>query len=765
MNEEEHSIKATVTESNGEISCSIEETNRIRALLGLKPLKVDSKSKEQISVENFHKQKEDEAKCEYLLISHIPVVYFTVFCRAREAQEIKDRIESARTQRMLKSKLDETASAELASRNETQVLSASEWVQRSRQKEVSEKERKRREAEEAARRLDEEDELLTGGQAAGYSHRDLKGLLVKHGADDFDIGETVILTLADSSILKKDEHGKVIGVNEDVDALENVNISEAERRKLLEQRKKRATQPVYAGYDDDEFAEGVAPKTKRGILPQYDKEKVSGPKLVLAENGVVALGAASESGVSSSSIENKRIQESLSSEAKILADYLTPAEFAKFHKPKKEKKMRKIRKKDKEESLNDLMDITAETKELERLDGNSDRGSRSRSGAGAGPVAQVALADSMRRQAYDQAVKMAEAESAKVYGAGKAVPARARVDEEGGDDDDIQMALALERAKQISKKIHAADTADNGGAMDVDDGAPGVRLLSKDAIASMAIQNAGGSEEAIRKIKVERSADPGQFEIDAEGRYSDGTLIFSDTTEFTSRLQARMNERVREKADAAVKELLSKKRTRDDQYEAEGDEMAVDGAMSDEGSGESGESEPDDDLEPGDDPLGLHRQPVATRGLAATLALLKGSGDLHVKDELAGRTKDERSEDPSSGDLGVKLEYRDEFGRKLTKKEAFRQLSYRFHGFGPSRAKQEKRLQVRWFHVASNVLTSPLLLPSYSGYGAAQQGRVNERCRRGGHNEISDKGTRSYWKSAYYCAGNSYKQEKLIRIV
>ncbi len=30
----------------------------------------------------------------------------------------------------------------------------------------------------------------------------------------------------------------------------------------------------------------------------------------------------------------------------------------------------------------------------------------------------------------------------------------------------------------------------------------------------------------------------------------------------------------------------------------------------------------------------------------------------------------------------IKLEYRDEFGRLLTRKEAFRQMSYQFHGHG-----------------------------------------------------------------------------------
>jgi len=73
---------------------------------------------------------------------------------------------------------------------------------------------------------------------------------------------------------------------------------------------------------------------------------------------------------------------------------------------------------------------------------------------------------------------------------------------------------------------------------------------------------------------------------------------------------------------------------------------------------------------------------------------------------MRGRAKDERTyEDYDTLDLGktvkvdasdtrrpvkdleyankeIKLEYRDEFGRLLTRKEAFRQMSYQFHGHG-----------------------------------------------------------------------------------
>jgi SART-1 family len=75
--------------------------------------------------------------------------------------------------------------------------------------------------------------------------------------------------------------------------------------------------------------------------------------------------------------------------------------------------------------------------------------------------------------------------------------------------------------------------------------------------------------------------------------------------------------------------------------------------------------------------------------------LCRYPGELGKTEELAGRSKDARMVDPSSKVDGVKLEYRDEFGRKLTQKEAFRQICYRFHGYGPGKKAKEKRLKVR----------------------------------------------------------------------
>jgi len=84
------------------------------------------------------------------------------------------------------------------------------------------------------------------------------------------------------------------------------------------------------------------------------------------------------------------------------------------------------------------------------------------------------------------------------------------------------------------------------------------------------------------------------------------------------------------------------------------------------------------------------------------------------KEELRGRAKDERHyEDYQPLDLAqvvkidertatdkgkdlahrqIKLEYRDKHGRLLTRKEAFRELSYQFHGYGSGKRKEEKKM-------------------------------------------------------------------------
>ena len=64
-----------------------------------------------------------------------------------------------------------------------------------------------------------------------------------------------------------------------------------------------------------------------------------------------------------------------------------------------------------------------------------------------------------------------------------------------------------------------------------------------------------------------------------------------------------------------------------------------------------------------------------------------------VKLDTTGLNGRPHEKDIELANREVKLEYRDEHGRLLTRKEAFRQLCYQFHGHGSSKRKEEKKLQ------------------------------------------------------------------------
>lgn len=91
------------------------------------------------------------------------------------------------------------------------------------------------------------------------------------------------------------------------------------------------------------------------------------------------------------------------------------------------------------------------------------------------------------------------------------------------------------------------------------------------------------------------------------------------------------------------------------------------------------------------------------KGMAGALAMLKQKGELKPGLNWSGRTNDKKAVvreglDPvgtsaQPGISEVNITYKDEFGRVLTPKEAFRELCYNFHGIRPSKNKREKRLK------------------------------------------------------------------------
>jgi U4/U6.U5 tri-snRNP-associated protein 1 len=101
---------------------------------------------------------------------------------------------------------------------------------------------------------------------------DLAGLKVGHGAEDFETGEDVILTLKDSKVLGEDGKSFLTYHRTDLtnveDELQNVNIAENEAVKAAKERKRKA-QAQYTGLDDEEFDEDRIGK-KADVLGKYD---------------------------------------------------------------------------------------------------------------------------------------------------------------------------------------------------------------------------------------------------------------------------------------------------------------------------------------------------------------------------------------------------------------------------------------------------------------------------------------------------------------
>lgn len=170
--------------------------------------------------------------------------HLNYFYREKETSELREKLEKSREKRILNTKVRGNTLGE--TKGEDEFLSAADWVKRSRKKEkevINDKDRAILQAEAAMKRLEEEEEeAMQNGTKYNASH--LKGLQVMHSVKDFDIGQEVILTLADSSILEKDDDGHVLGITGESDFLENVNMTDTDRRLDRERRAKRLKQPV-----------------------------------------------------------------------------------------------------------------------------------------------------------------------------------------------------------------------------------------------------------------------------------------------------------------------------------------------------------------------------------------------------------------------------------------------------------------------------------------------------------------------------------------
>lgn len=518
----------------------------------------------------------------------------------------------------------------------SEVLS---WVNRSRkleQKRTSEKER----ALQLSKVFEEQDNMNDEGsddeKKMQHTAEDLGGVKILHGLDKVLEGGAVVLTLKDQNILVDSD------INQEVDMLENVEIGEQKRRDEAYRAAKKKT-----GVYDDKFND--EPGSLKKMLPQYDDP--------VTEEGVTLDSSGRFTGEAERKLEElrKRIQgvptsnvsENLNSIGKISTDYYTEEEMMKFKKPKKKKSLRK----------KDKLDIGAlEAEAISSGLGAGDLGSRSDGRRQNLREEQERIETEKRRNAYQSAYAKAD-EASKAL---RPEQVKSILKEEDdtfvfGDDDD-ELRKSLERARKIALKKQ-----------DEEKSAPRVLTLlatsSNDSPADNSNHGSGDQQES-KVVFTEMEEFVWGLQIDEDAEKPDQEDVFMEEDAVPDTSDQEMKD-----GDVGWAEV---KETAKDEMPAKEEEEVV----------------PDETI---------HESAVG-KGLAGALKLLKDRGTLKETIEWGGRNMDKKKSKlvgiyDNDGAKEILIERTDEYGRILTPKESFRLLSHKFHGKGPGKMKQEKRMR------------------------------------------------------------------------
>eukprot|EP00250_Pteridium_aquilinum_P002657 c12881_g1_i1 orf=124-2781(-) len=517
------------------------------------------------------------------------------------------------------------------------------WVNKSRTIEEQKKIEERIKAARMARLLSEQDsgEDSEDEDKPVYSEKDLAGLKVLHGIDKVMEGGAVVLTLKDRGILDGDD------VNNEIDELENLEISQQQGRdKAYKAAKKKP------GIYEDKFQNDI--NAVRTILPQYDEEMEDG--MTLDETGGL-----NEEGRKRLEELRKKLQgveskarESLSGSASVASDFYTQDEMLQFNKPKKKKKLRK-------KEVLDLDALEAEAK-AEGL-GDADLGSRSSSARQAQKLEIERAAEESRKSAYMNAYTKAVDASQKLRLGSVMDTGGEEAVVFGGEEDD-ELERSLQRARQAALKKQA----ENGG---ISAGPQAVASALQQA--SEMESQMGSADDAVDKDK--------------------STVVFTETEEFCRNIQ--LDEILLRRP--GVKDAFGE----DDEPMEEEKSRGVDGGWM-----EVNEDRKDQEMEEQqaeEDPSVEEAvvEVAVGKGLSGALQLLKERGTLKETVEWGGRNMDKKKskligivgQEEKFKNREILLDRVDEFGRVMTPKEAFRKLSHKFHGKGPGKMKQEKRMK------------------------------------------------------------------------
>ncbi|KAL9098990.1 MAG: hypothetical protein Q9163_005445 [Psora crenata] len=232
---------------------AIEETNRIRASLGMKPLPVPGTGPSFKPAKDEDSDASSEEEQGSTLESRQAQGYDNWKNLQGEADAKRKReakAEAIKKARDAAQKFSKLAGKGLADDGEGEIDTKTWLLQQKKRRKKIEKER------EKAEKLEKE---LAEREAAEHTTADLSGVNVGHSLDDFEGGEEQILTLKDATIDQNEEEG---------DELENLELKEKEA--LNERLNLKKRKPVYDPHAETDEA-GIS------ILKHYD-EAIEGKK-------------------------------------------------------------------------------------------------------------------------------------------------------------------------------------------------------------------------------------------------------------------------------------------------------------------------------------------------------------------------------------------------------------------------------------------------------------------------------------------------------
>lgn len=310
--------EGAVEEEQEQLNMSVAETNKVRLKLGLKPLNMGGENERKEKEKEAHRKRKEADKVE-------------------DPRVIRERLQDAKKRRRVKEALEGVKGLGEASSEEEDL---EDWVEKSRKMVVVERE------EEVKGEEMEGDEDLNA--------QDLAGLKVRHGADEIEGGETMILTLADQPIL--DDKGMI---NEAEDELENaVRMQEKQRRKAYEDSKPKK-----------EFNDEGA---RVSMWDKYDEEEQEAALVLTEKGGASEVNAK----MRSEEIRGKLMVGLQSASVTVPSDFYTPEEAAVMRKPGK-KKRKKLRQKPAVSGKNMAAELDKTSKAgYGAEDWNQDHGSR-----------------------------------------------------------------------------------------------------------------------------------------------------------------------------------------------------------------------------------------------------------------------------------------------------------------------------------------------------------------------------------------------------